>query len=518
MNIRDVAVVENRYFDSVFLMDVARRIAEQPKIENAAAVMGSDANKGVLLKMGFAKEALASGGPNDLLIAVEGEADAIQDILADLDGWLKRPESRLGSTIAFSIEDALERQAGSNLVAISVPGEYAASEAQEALDRGLNVFLFSDHVSVEDELALKQKASELDLIVMGPDCGTALIGGTGIGFANAVRKGPIGVVASSGTGLQEFTSLVHRAGSGISHGIGTGGRDLTDAIGGLSTLSAISALEDDPGTTVIAVVSKPPGKETLEMILARLGSSSKPVVACLLGIDKEATPTDLPFGVYTTIDEAVEEALKLADGNAASSVDASSEEMDALLESEEELFSHGQRYIRGLFAGGTFCYQAQQVMKEGDVKVHSNAPLAGMEPLGDQGASEGNTLIDMGADEFTIGMPHPMIDATQRRKRIGDEARDSEVAILLLDIVLGYNASGDPAGDLAKAISAAKELAGSENRHLTVVASVCGTDQDPQGIDEQESTLREAGAILFASNAQASQFALRLHKRLCEGG
>ncbi|MFC2078749.1 acyl-CoA synthetase FdrA [Candidatus Bipolaricaulota bacterium] len=518
MKTRRVAVIENRYFDSVFLMAMARRITEETGIENAAAVMGSDANKTVLENMGFDATALKRGKPHDLMVAIEGESAAIEAVLSNMEQWLARPASRLQGGLALSLDDALAQQPNSNLAVISVPGEYAAQEAHEALERGLNVFLFSDHVSVEDELALKRKASQSDLLVMGPDCGTALIAGTGVGFANVVRQGPIGVIASSGTGLQEFTSLVHRAGSGISHGIGTGGRDLTDAIGGLSTLSAITALEDDPGTAVIAIVSKPPGKETLEMILARLESCSKPAVACLLGIDKEAIPTDLPFGVHTTIDEAVEEALKLADGNAASNVDASSEEMDALLESEAELFSHGQRYIRGLFAGGTFCYQAQQVMKEGGVTVHSNAPLPGMEPLGDQGASEENTLIDMGADEFTVGMPHPMIDATQRRKHIGDEARDSEVGVLLLDIVLGYNASPDPAGDLAEAIVDAKHSATEAGRHLTVVASICGTDLDPQGLEAQEQILQAAGAIVFPSNAQASQFALELHKRLREGG
>ena len=514
MGTRSVGMVENRYFDSVFLMAAARRISEQPGIENVAAVMGSDANKKVLEKMGFDPAALAEGTPTDLLIAIEGEKNAIEGILSNVDDWLKRPESRLGNKTAFSLEDAMTQQAESNLAVISVPGEYAAQEARDALERGLNVFLFSDHVSVEDELKLKQEARERDLIVMGPDCGTALIAGTGIGFANVVRQGPVGVIASSGTGLQEFTSLVHRAGSGISHGLGTGGRDLTDAIGGLSTLSAISALEKDPNTTVIAVISKPPGKETLDRVLERLHRCTKPVTACFLGMDEEAMPTDLQ--VHTTIDDAVKAALRLCGGDAPSIPGAAPEGLKALIAEQVSLFASDQCFIRGLFAGGTFCYQAQQVMKLSDVMVASNAPLPGMARLGSESA--GNVFIDMGADEFTIGMPHPMIDATQRRKRIVEEAQDPTVAVLLLDVVLGYNASADPAGDLAEAIKEARELAATSGRQLAVVASVCGTDQDPQGLDVQEQTLRDAGAIVFPSNAQASRFALALHLKLLERG
>jgi FdrA protein len=515
MRSQKVVLVRNRYFDSVFLMAVARRISEQDGIDNAAAVMGSDANKTVLERMGFDVISLQASAPQDLMIAIEGTTDAIELIAADIEQWLIRPESKLRRSAALSLEAALAQQAGTNLAVISVPGEHAAREADDALDKGLNVFLFSDHVSVEDERELKLKASEAGLIVMGPDCGTALIAGRGIGFANVVRQGSIGVVASSGTGLQEFSSLVHRGGAGLSHGIGTGGRDLSDDIGAISTLSAIAALENDPTTRVIAVVSKPPGKETLKRVIDRLQASTKPSVACFLGLDLGESTDTGRLRIYSTIDEAVAAALRLA-GDAEPDLLVKEGAPDELPDSEQ--FADGQRYIRGLFAGGTFCYQAQQVMKLGDVVVHSNAPLPGMLRIDETGQSTGHVFIDMGADEFTLGMPHPMIDATQRSERIVQEAADPDVAVLLLDIVLGYNAASDPAGDLAEAITSAHQLASENGRHLAVVASVCGTDLDPQGLAAQEEALRSIGVHVFPSNVQASRYALAIHEMLDGGG
>ena len=506
MSAREVATRKNRYFDSVFLMAVARRLSEQRGVETAAAVMGSPANKKILIDMGFSGQALDSAGPNDLVVALEGDENAIRAVTENLEEWLARPKSELAGGMAISLDDALSRQASSNLAVISVPGQYAAREAHAALDHGMNVFLFSDHVAVEDEVALKRKAVDSGLIVMGPDCGTALIGGTGVGFANVVRRGPIGVVAASGTGLQEFSCLVHRSDSGISYGLGTGSRDLSDAVGGLSTLTAIDALEKDPETAVIGILSKPPGESTLRTITERLNRCSKPAVACFLGLVADSLDGDARFEVCATLDDAVAAALRLA-GTDASEIPASPADQSAILaKGEAERMAAGQMYVRGLFAGGTFCYQTQQVMRRSEIIVHSNAPLDGMRFLGDPQTSIGNTLIDMGSDEFTVGTPHPMIDASQRAKRIAAEADDPQVAVLLLDFILGYNASADPAGDLANAISNAKQVASEAGRHLSVVASVCGTDGDPQDLAQQEQTLRDAGAIVFASNVRASSF------------
>lgn len=507
MSVRVSTIKKNRYLDSVFLMAVAHRLGEQSGIEDAAAVMGSAANKLVLIKMGFDEAVLADAGSNDLVVALAGDAAAVNGLLSNIEQWLVRPKSNLEGAMALSLDDAMAQQESSNLAVISVPGEHAAREAHAALDHGMNVFLFSDHVSLEDEVSLKRKATESGLIVMGPDCGTALIAGTGIGFANVVRRGPIGVVASSGTGLQEFTSLVHRAGSGISHGFGTGGRDLSDAVGGISTLTAIDALEKDPGTEVIAVVSKPPGQDTLGHIVQRLNRCGKPVAACFLGLRTDARPADADFEICSTLDDVVTASLRLACEKTTSLESLSADETAKLLKRETEKMSSGQIYVRGLFAGGTFCYQAQQIMRDGGIVAHSNAPLDGMYQLDGTNASVENTLVDMGADEFTVGVPHPMIDATKRRERILDEAQDPHVAVLLLDFILGYNASADPAGHLAVAIATAKSRAIEAGRYLSVVASVCGTDEDPQGLEKQEQVLRDAEAVVFPSNAQASQFA-----------
>lgn len=513
MTTRSVAIRKNRYLDSVFLMGVARRLSERPGIVSAAAVMGTAANRLVLRKMGFAETALQDAGPNDLVVALEGEAVAVAGLLEGIEQWLVRPESALAGAMALSLDDAWTRQQTSNLAVISVPGEYAAREAHAALDHGMSVFLFSDHVTLEDEVALKTKASERGLIVMGPDCGTAIIAGTGIGFANVVRRGLIGVVASSGTGLQEFTSLVHRCGAGISHGFGTGGRDLSDAVGGISALTAIEALAKDPGTKTIALISKPPGQATRERIVERLNRCGKPVAACFLGLEARDRPTGARFEICATLDDVVAASLRLA-GDATAGAALLSPARDAdRLRSEVERMSADQMYVRGLFAGGTFCYQAQQVMRDGGIVVHSNAPLGGMRQLDDASAGVENTLIDMGADEFTVGVPHPMIDPTHRRRRILAEAEDSRVAVLLLDFILGFNASPDPAGDLVEAVAEAKTRAAEAGQYLSVVASVCGTEEDPQGLPQQEKTLEDVGVVVFSSSAQASQFARDVLRR-----
>ena len=517
MKVWQTAVERNRYYDSVFLMAVARRLSDLDGIEEAAAVMGSPANKEILLGMGVGAASVANAGPNDLVIALRGDQGAVAGVLQDIEEWLVRPKTTLATSTAGSLDEALSRQAASNLAVISVPGEYAAAETEAALGRGMNVFLFSDHVSAEDEVALKKKASEQGLIVMGPDCGTALIGGKGIGFANAVRRGTIGVVAASGTGLQEFTCLVHRSGLGISHGLGTGGRDLSDPVGGLSTLAAIDALEEDPETKVLAIVSKPPGEATLQVVSERLSQCAKPVVACFLGVSARPSKHG-SYEVCGTIDDAVSAALRHAggEGKRVEVLDHSS--LVALARDEAGRMAAGQTYIRGLFAGGTFCYQAQSVLRDAGATLHSNTPLEGVKSLGDSAASTGHSLVDMGADEFTVGTPHPMIDATQRAKRISAEAEDPDVAVLLLDFILGFNASKDPAGDLADAISSARRTAEAEGRHLCVVASVCGTDEDPQGLESQIEVLREVGVRVFASNVMASSFAREVILQRTKGG
>lgn len=503
---------KGRYLDSVFLMQVAQRISGQPGVRQVAALMTTEKNKELLADIGFIQTDLVTAAADDLVVALIGDDAAVLDeILSDLERWLVRPASPSGTVRVRTLDEALARQPRSNLAVISVPGAYAAAEARRALQRGLNVFLFSSNVSVEDEVSLKREARRRGLIVMGPDCGTAMIGGVGLGFANAVRRGPIGVVAAMGSGLQEFTCLVHDAGSGISHALGLGGRDLSDKVGGLSAMATLEALEADEATRVVAVLSKPPGEATRRALAERLRQARKPVVLCFLGLSPGETDLGRGLTVARTLDEAAAVAVKLAgeanggDTLRGESVDLEPEAKQRLA-AERKHLAPKQRYLRGLFSGGSLSYQAQQILRDGGWQIYTNAPMIGTFPLSDAWHSRGNSLVDMGSEEFTDGRPHPMIDATLRRERMLAEADDPEVGALLLDFVLGSNASPDPAGDLVEAIRQARRKVEARGGYLPVIASVCGTEDDPQDVRRQAEKLRETGAVVLSSGAQAAAF------------
>jgi succinyl-CoA synthetase alpha subunit len=353
-------------------------------------------------------------------------------------------------------------------------------------------------------------------MVMGPDCGTAIIGGKGIGFANAVRRGLIGVIGASGTGIQEFTSLVHQAGSGISQAIGIGSRDLSDAVGGISFLTALDALESDSQTEVITILSKPPGLLALSNLIPRILKCHKPTVVCFLGLKQESLLADIRDRTARTLDDAAAMAVQMATGHALPRLDVHSSNLRKLIRREQVAKNPEQRYLRGIFAGGTFCFQAQQILQDAGIVVHSNAPLHGNLKLVDPMRSEEHTLVDMGTDDFTVGKPHPMIDSRLRRERILTESQDPQVAILLLDFVLGFNASPDPAGELVSAIKEAKAAAKKRGGSLSVVASICGTEGDPQNFPQQAEVLEEAGVAVFSSSVQAAQFCALLAASLSE--
>jgi FdrA protein len=309
---------KNQYYDSVFLMTVNRRISEAKGVQQTAVLMGSPANKQLLQDIGIRDPEIDAAQPNDLIVAVIAETAGItDDVLGRLDEWLNAvQESTPASRQVCTLDDGLAVQPHANLAVISVPGEYAAREARKALEAGLSVFIFSDNVSIEAELELKQLAARQGLLVMGPDCGTSLIGGVGIGFANAVRKGSIGAIGAAGTGLQEFTSQVHNAGYVISHAIGTGSHDLSDRIGGLTTFAALDALEVNPQTQVIVLVSKPPAPGTLERLLKRVETCQKPVIGCFLGVEPPRMAEKANIRFARTIDEATRFALQFVSGNA----------------------------------------------------------------------------------------------------------------------------------------------------------------------------------------------------------
>ncbi|MBI4787027.1 MAG: acyl-CoA synthetase FdrA [Chloroflexi bacterium] len=518
------SVRKNEFYDSVFLMRVAKRIAEQPGVQQAAALMGTEKNRSLLADIQVSSPALDTATPNDLMVAVVADTEqTVRDILDQLDQWMRRDRDSGKESAPRTLDAALARQPDANLAVISVSGQYAAREARHALERGLNVFVFSSNVSVDDELALKEYARERGLVVMGPDCGTSIIGGLGIGFANVVRRGPVGVIGASGTGIQEFTTLVHRWGSGISHAIGTGSRDLSDAIGGLSALSALDALERDRATKVIAIVSKPPGAKTLAVLIERISSCDKPVVTCFLGVRDELPGANVRFRIARTLDDAARIAVQIATGKSpisnfqlptpnfqppTSNLQLPISNLQSPISNLH--FAPERKYIRGIFAGGTFCYQAQQVLQDLGIRVYSNAPLPGNMRLSDPRRSIEHTLVDMGDEFFTDGRAHPMIDASLRRDRIVSEANDPRVAVLLLDFILGYNASADPVGDLIEAVTLAQSRARARGGTLAIIASVCGTDGDPQGLQRQQRQLQDAGVIVLPSSAEAARECGRL--------
>ncbi len=509
---------KNEYHDSVFLMRVAKRLSDQRGILQVAALMGTEKNKVFLEEIEVSGSEISKATPSDLIVAVKADSqEALTSVIENLDQWLN-PVQDLGVPCAIrTLDEAVVVQPDSNLAVISVPGSFAAREAQKALEHGLNVFLFSDNVPLESEISLKEYARDRGLMVMGPDCGTAIVGGKGIGFANSVRRGPIGVIGASGTGIQEFTSLVHRAGSGISHAVGIGGRDLSDAIGGISFLSALEALASDSQTEVITILSKPPGPQALSNLIPRILQCHKPIVACFLGIKQESLFTDIRHKTARTLDDAAAIALQLVTGHGPPRFDTNSPRIQALLQREHAGKNPRQRYLRGIFAGGTFCFQAQQILQDAGITVHSNAPLHGNLELANLMRSEEHTLLDMGTDDFTVGKPHPMIDSRLRRERVLAEGNDPRVAILLLDFVLGFNASPDPASELVSAIEEAKGEAKKRDGSLSVVASICGTEGDPQNFGQQVKVLEEAEVTVFPSSGQAAQFCALLTATLAEG-
>ncbi len=502
---------KNQYYDSVFLMSVNRRISEIKSVQQSAVLMGTNANKRLLADIGIQDAQIDAAQPNDLVVAVIAETTQIvEEVLRRLDEWLQPAVESAPISMLRSLEDGLASKPGANLAVISVPGEYAAREARKALEAGLNVFLFSSNVPIEDELRLKEFAAQQKLIVMGPDCGTSLIGGVGLGFANAVRKGPIGVIGAAGTGLQEFTCQVHNAGYGISHAIGTGGRDLSDKMGGITAFTALDALENDPQTEVIAFISKPPGARTLRRLIERFKSCRKPIVGCFLGVRGDLTDSATVFQHARTIDEAVLLAIAAVSGKPPSLPTLLSAEEREWIARERAGWTAGQKYLRGLFAGGTLCYQAQQILQEANIPVYSNTPLIQTHKLAHPDQSREHTVVDMGDEYYTTGKPHPMIDGTLRKQRILAESHDPQVAILLLDFILGYGASRDPVGELYDAIVEARQTARRRGGALTVVASICGTDGDSQDLALQTDLLKETGAIVFPSSAQAARFCCQL--------
>jgi FdrA protein len=440
-------VERGRYLDSVALMRISRRLGALPGVEAAALMIGTPSNKALLREAGLLAQEGERAEANDLIIAVRAEhggraLDAAAAMLAE-----KPPAPERGLRRAPSLRRALELDPGATLALISVPGEYAAAEARRALEQGLNAMVFSDNVPIEEEVALKKLARKRGLLLMGPDCGTALIAGAPIAFANAVPRGDIGIVSASGTGLQEVSCLVARMGGGVSHGLGVGGRDLDERVGALGMLSALDILDADPATRVLVLISKPPAPRVASLVHDRVRRLSKRCVVCFLGEGG------------TTLTEAAEVA------------------MERKLEWSPPQLPKQRGSVRGLYCGGTLASEAAGILR-----------VAGAR----------GECIDLGDDRYTRSRPHPMIEPELRDEHIARALADPGVAVLLFDVVLGFGAHRDPAGVLVNALARSNKVA---------IASVTGTEQDPQGLSRQAARLRDAGVIVAPSNACAAQLA-----------
>jgi succinyl-CoA synthetase alpha subunit len=494
-------VKRNFYQDSVALMRISQEALGRDGLARVSLLMGTPANKDILGQAGLLAPELAGAAPADLMILVDGEEAALAPAFAAIEAALAGGDAkgRVDRTEAppRSIAMGVAALGGAKLALIAVPGPYAAAEALKALKAGLHVFLFSDNVPLGGELAAKRLAARKGLLVMGPDCGTAILGGVPLGFANAVRRGAIGLVGASGTGMQEVSCRIHGLGEGVSHAIGTGSRDVYAEVGGTTLVAGLEALGADPATRVITIVSKPPAPSVAERALAAARATGKPTVCLFLGAKPAGGGNLHPAA---TLEEAAAKAVALVRSGAPATSGPAAVPVPVKL-------APTQRFLRGLYSGGTYCTEAQLVWRDAGLETWSNAPLEKRLALPHGSPSRGHTAIDLGADEFTAGRPHPMIDLAARLERLAVEACDPSVAAIVLDVVLGYGAHPDPAGALAPAVRAGRAAAAREGRELAVIGFLCGTEGDPQGLAAQAAKLAESGVVLAPCSTAAARLA-----------
>ena len=479
------------YLDSVALMRLSQTLADLEGVEEAALMMGTPANRRIMADADLLDAAGEAAGGGDLITGIRAISDdAAERALIEARALLDTPASGGYEATRWrprTLRAALKSHPGANLVVISVPGDFAVAEARKAIRRGLHAMIFSDNVSVAEEAALKREARELGCLIMGPDCGTAIINGIPLAFANRVPRGDIGIIGASGTGTQEISCLIARYGGGISHAIGVGGRDLKTEVGGISTLMALDALATDAATAHIVLVSKPPPAEVAARVLERIAASGKPATVCFIGAGELPMPANATQ--VFTLKAAAQTPLGVQ-------TEATTEEPIPAID-----VPRGRSRIRGLFSGGTLCAEAQIIFRSAGEAVVSNAPVPGVALLAK--ANGGHPLLDLGNDEYTQGKPHPMIDPSVRDAAIVAALGDATTGVILLDVVIGYGAHADPAGHLASELKAHGVKDGP-----AIIASVTGTEEDPQIRSAQMATLEAAGVHVAPTNADAALWTL----------
>jgi FdrA protein len=496
-------VFPGTYRDSLLLLSATRAMEDGPGVSWATAVMATPAAVEDLTGRGFPPGDLAGADANALVLAVRAADDGVALGALELGRAAVFTEAAAardepGRAAPRTVGEAAARLPEANVAVVSVPGPYAALAAHSALSAGLHVLLFSDNVPLAEEVELKERARRRGLLLMGPGAGTAVLAGVGLGFANAVEPGPVGVVAAAGTGAQEVMSLLDRWGIGVSHVIGVGGRDLSAAVGGLMAREAVRALDADPGTEVILLVSKPPDPDVARTVIG--ASRATPVVAACLGMSAR----DGRIGTALLADTLEQGAVRTAEilGHP---VPEQSADLAGVIADAAARLAGARHAVRGFFTGGTLCYEAQVVLSRALGPVYSNIPLR--PDLGLPAPPGAHICLDLGEEEYTKGRPHPMIDPAARTEIMRAEAFGGDIAAVLLDVVLGYGSHRDPAGEVAGTCA---DLVASGT---AVIAYVLGARADRQGLDRQRRTLRDAGAIVTASAAEAARAAAAIAAR-----
>ena len=501
---KKVIVKKNRYVDSVSLMGVSERVTAMEGIENAEAQMATCANQDVLKQLGY--ELPEKVGANDLVIAITAEnervyAAALQMAEDIIDHKNTECDRHYGDIDEINMEEEPY-----DLCQISLPGEYAASEAKKALEKGMDLFIFSDNVSLEEELELKLLGQKLGKLVMGPDAGVALIEGVALAAGSIIRKGPIGIVAASGSGAQEVGCIIEKCGMGVSNIIGTGGRDLYPQIGGITMLEGIRRMEADPETEVIVLVSKLADLGVMDRVLTVADTCKKPVVALFLGSDETLFASHRVHGTFS-LEAAALKAVSLAGGEV-SDFGYTDDALAAQVETCIAKLTPEQKYFRGLYCGGTFTEEALQYFAahNGDVALYSNLKNGYSTKLEDSEKSKGHTILDLGAEDFTAKAPHPVFDPGLRLKRLCQELEDPQVAVVLLDFITGPGVAYDPITAFARECA--------KHPNVIFISNICGSLEDPQNVVEKQKLLENAGVIVTKSNYQSTILASALMNAL----
>ena len=512
-----VQVRQNFYRDSLQLLKISDKIKRQSGIHEAAVVMGTRTNKQILSKLGFPQAKIKQAKESDSIIAIKAQdKKSLDSVLTRLDDLLEGTD-RIMSGIentgqTLDLNSALISMHDVNLALISVPGEYVKDLSLRLIDAGIHQQIFSDHVPISDELVIKKHASDNGILILGPGSGTSIINGKGVGFSNIIRNGPVAIVAAAGTGLQEVSTLLDRSEIGVKHGLGVGGNDPKDEIGGIMIIESIKALEACNDIRIIVIVSKPPSSQVKEKITEYiLSKGKKNYVLTFIGTAK-MTNYHVKARKVLEVNTLTSSVLAVAKQSGVDNFRKTIEEiyipsmtLSKRLEKEWLELHKSQKYLRALLTGGTFTYEAQVILNGIPIRdIYSNVPIDGSRVLPNTSKSYMNSVIDLGEEEFTEGRAHPMIDPTIRKLRLLDESMDSKVAVIMLDFVLGYGSNSDPVGAIINEIRNAKTNAERQGRYLSIVAYVCGTKRDPQNYEFSMQLLKRSGVIVMPTNAFAT--------------